>query len=162
MSRCIRNEHCALVNHLVLYIQYQVAYHQVLQTTRGVVVQLHLLAYSGEPSHTRRCHMQRRKQGPVLLQCGQNKAKIEFNNTKHSSHHPVNSNALPYGMIAKLNSSQPGQSINMTRWRLKISLTLLTQPFIQAHINENVKVPRYRPLCGEFTGDRWIPPTNGQ
>ena len=27
---------------------------------------------------------------------------------------------------------------------------------------ENIKDPRHWPLCGEFTGDRWIPRTNGQ
>ena len=42
------------------------------------------------------------------------------------------------------------------------SLTIAAQPFIQAHIKENIKVPRHWPLCGEFTGDRWIPRTNGQ
>ena len=26
----------------------------------------------------------------------------------------------------------------------------------------NIKAPRHCPLCGEFTGDRWIPRTNGQ
>ena len=43
-------------------------------------------------------------------------------------------------------------------------LRLFTQQFIRAQIkeNENIKVPRHWPLCGEFTGDRWIPSTNGQ
>ena len=51
----------------------------------------------------------------------------------------------------------------MARWRLKSPASrLFTQPFIQARIKENFKAPRYRPLCGEFTGDRWIPRTNGQ
>ena len=45
------------------------------------------------------------------------------------------------------------------RWRLKSSAT---QPFIQAQIKENIKAPRHWPLCGEFTGDQWIPRTNGQ
>ena len=36
------------------------------------------------------------------------------------------------------------------------------KPFIQAQIKENVKAPRYWPLCGEVTGDRRIPRTNGQ
>ena len=27
---------------------------------------------------------------------------------------------------------------------------------------ENIKAPRHWPLCGEFTGDRWIPHTNDQ
>ena len=39
---------------------------------------------------------------------------------------------------------------------------LLTQPFIQTQIKENIKAPRHWPLCGEFTVDRWIPHTNGQ
>ena len=39
---------------------------------------------------------------------------------------------------------------------------LFTQPFIRSQIKENIKAPRHWPLCGEFTGDRWIPHTNGQ
>ena len=27
---------------------------------------------------------------------------------------------------------------------------------------ETIKAPRHWPLCGEFTGDRWIPRTKGQ
>ena len=38
------------------------------------------------------------------------------------------------------------------------ALRLFSQPFIQAQI----KVPRHWPLCGEFTGDRWIPRTKGK
>ena len=34
--------------------------------------------------------------------------------------------------------------------------------FIQTQIKENSKAPRHWPLCGEFTGNRWIPRTNGQ
>ena len=49
------------------------------------------------------------------------------------------------------------------RWRLKSpASSLFTQLFIQAQIKENIKAPRHWPLCGEFTGDRWIPRTNGQ
>ena len=29
-------------------------------------------------------------------------------------------------------------------------------------MKENIKAPRHWPLCGEFTGGRWIPRTNGQ
>ena len=36
------------------------------------------------------------------------------------------------------------------------------QPRDQAQIKENIKAPRHWPLCGKFTGDRWIPHTNGQ
>ena len=32
----------------------------------------------------------------------------------------------------------------------------------KAQIKENIKIPRHWPLCGEFTGGRWIPRTNGQ
>ena len=32
----------------------------------------------------------------------------------------------------------------------------------QITTKENIKAPRHWPLCGEFTGDRWIPRTNGQ
>ena len=39
---------------------------------------------------------------------------------------------------------------------------LFTQPFIQTQIKENIKSPRHWPLCGEFTGDRWILRTTGQ
>ena len=49
------------------------------------------------------------------------------------------------------------------RWRLRSPASrLFTQPFIQTQIKRNIKAPRHWPLCGEFTGDRWIPRTNGQ
>ena len=48
-------------------------------------------------------------------------------------------------------------------WRLKSpASSLFTQSFIQAQIKENIKAPRHWPLCGGFTGHRWIPHTNGQ
>ena len=50
-----------------------------------------------------------------------------------------------------------------TRWRLKSQASrLFSQPFIQPQIKENIKAPRHWPLCGEFTGRRWIPRTIGQ
>ena len=42
------------------------------------------------------------------------------------------------------------------------SLTIVTQPFIQAKIKENIEAPRHWPLLGEFPGDRWIPRTKGR
>ena len=49
------------------------------------------------------------------------------------------------------------------RWRLKSPASrLFTQPYLRAQIKENIKTLRHCPLCGEFTGDRWIPRTNGQ
>ena len=48
------------------------------------------------------------------------------------------------------------------RWRLKLPASgLFTQPFVQAQIKENIKALRHWPLWGEFTGDRWIPRTQG-
>ena len=44
----------------------------------------------------------------------------------------------------------------------QISSLLFTQPFIRAQIKETIKASRRWPLCGEFTGDRWIPCKNGQ
>ena len=34
--------------------------------------------------------------------------------------------------------------------------------YLKAQIKENSKAPRHWPLCGEFTGDRWIPRTKSQ
>ena len=42
------------------------------------------------------------------------------------------------------------------------SLPIVTQPFIQARIKENIKALRHWPLWGESIGDRWIPRTKGQ
>ena len=51
----------------------------------------------------------------------------------------------------------------MGRWRLKSPASpLLIQTFIQAQIKENTKALRHWTLCGEFTGDQWIPRTYGQ
>ena len=41
-------------------------------------------------------------------------------------------------------------------------ISIDAQAFVQAHIKENIKVLRHWPLCGEFTGDQWIPRTKGQ
>ena len=49
------------------------------------------------------------------------------------------------------------------RWRLKSPAPpLFTHPLIVAQIKANTKAPSHWLLCGEFTGDRWIPRTNGQ
>ena len=42
------------------------------------------------------------------------------------------------------------------------SLTIVYWTVYSEQIKENIKAPRHWPLCGEFTGDRWIPRTNGQ
>ena len=38
----------------------------------------------------------------------------------------------------------------------------LLNRFSQTQVKENINALRHWPLCGEFTGDRWIPRTNGQ
>ena len=38
----------------------------------------------------------------------------------------------------------------------------LLNRLFKVQIKENIKAPCHWPLCGEFTGDRWIPRTNGQ
>ena len=50
----------------------------------------------------------------------------------------------------------------MSAMASQLTSRLFTQPFIQAQIKENIKAPCHWPLCGEFTGDRWIPRTKGQ
>ena len=41
------------------------------------------------------------------------------------------------------------------------SLKIVYSTVIKTQIKENIKAPRHWPLYGEFTGDRWIPRTNG-
>ena len=38
----------------------------------------------------------------------------------------------------------------------------LLNRLFKAQIKESIKAPRHWPLCGEFTGEQWIPRTNGQ
>ena len=42
------------------------------------------------------------------------------------------------------------------------SLTIVYSTVYSGADQRNIKAPRHWPLCGEFTGDRWIPRTNGQ
>ena len=42
------------------------------------------------------------------------------------------------------------------------SLTIVYSTVYTDADQENIKAPRHWPLCGEFTGDQWIPRTNGQ
>ena len=73
--------------------------------------------------------------------------------------------------FANLNDDTPFFSWLTLRWRHnggdsvsnhQPGECLFTQPFNWVQIKENIKAPRRWPLCGEFTGDRWIPRTNGQ
>ena len=42
------------------------------------------------------------------------------------------------------------------------SLTIVYWTVYSGADKKNIKAPRHWPLCGEFTGDRWIPHINGQ
>ena len=42
------------------------------------------------------------------------------------------------------------------------SITIVYSTVYSVQIKENIKAPRHWPLCGEFTGDRWIPRTKDQ
>ena len=59
----------------------------------------------------------------------------------------------------------PRQSSRTLHWRHNGSDDVSNQQphdcllngLFKAQIGENIKAPRHWPLCGEFTGDRWIP-----
>ena len=42
------------------------------------------------------------------------------------------------------------------------SLTIVYSTVYSGADQEDIKAPRHWPSCGEFTGDRWIPRTEGQ
>ena len=42
------------------------------------------------------------------------------------------------------------------------NLAIVYLPVNSAQTKENIKDPRHWPLCGEYTGNQWIPRTNGQ
>ena len=50
----------------------------------------------------------------------------------------------------------------MTTMACQITSRTVVYSFIQTQIKENILAPRYWPLCGEFTGHRWILRTKGQ
>ena len=41
-------------------------------------------------------------------------------------------------------------------------VSIVAQLLAEAQVRRNIKAPSHLPLCGEFTGDRWIPRTKGQ
>ena len=68
-------------------------------------------------------------------------------------------------IMYELGLHRPKRSVTSqwARRRLKSPASrLFTQPFVQAQIKENIKALRHWPLCGEFTGGRWITHTKGQ
>ena len=42
--------------------------------------------------------------------------------------------------------------------QIPASRVFAQMPFVQAQIKEDIEAPRHRPLWGESTGERWIPP----
>ena len=41
-------------------------------------------------------------------------------------------------------------------------VSIVCSNVVRSRIKANIKAPRHWPLCGEFTGDRWIPRTKSQ
>ena len=76
----------------------------------------------------------------------------------------------PWGRYMKSFVSEAGISCWTLHWRHNERFGVSNhQPYgclhnclFKAQIKENIKAPRHWPLCGEFTGDRWIPHTKGQ
>ena len=59
--------------------------------------------------------------------------------------------------------SSQGKWVNWKHTAAYIELWVtFAQRFVQAQIKENFKALRHWPLCGEFTGYRWIHRTKGQ
>ena len=69
---------------------------------------------------------------------------------------------MPYGSLVSIHSGHYTDVIMGAIFLKSPASWLFTQSFIQTQIKENIKAPRHWPLCGEFTGDQWIPRTNGQ
>ena len=74
--------------------------------------------------------------------------------------------ASPYTTSAHIRSLLSASFVTLqSQWaplRLQsLATRVFTQPFVKAHIKENIKAPRHWPLWGESTGDRWIPFTKG-
>ena len=70
---------------------------------------------------------------------------------------------LPYLHFVRWDPASITMTSQWAWWRLRSPASrLFTQPFIRVQFKENIKARRHWPLCGEFTGDRWILRTNGQ
>ena len=64
-----------------------------------------------------------------------------------------------WDLLTEFNSFRSSHT-NMPQCLKSPALPLFNQPFSQAAIIEIIKAaPRYWPLCGQFTGDRWFPRT---
>ena len=51
----------------------------------------------------------------------------------------------------------------MTMLASQITILTVVYSIVYSGVNQkNIKAPRHWPLCGKFTGDRWISRTNGQ
>ena len=71
-------------------------------------------------------------------------------------------------MISPQSQVHPAYSYHYTEIMMSvlvsqiIGISLFFQPFVEAHIKENIKAQRHWPLWGESTGDMWTPLTKGQ
>ena len=108
---------------------------------------------------------------------------INFIDMKHSVTFPrlfathvfiLNNSKAAYGSVDRcigafsvpmVNGLSPGRhdiiivTSSWALWRvIPPAPRLFTQPFVQVQSNENIKAPRHWPWCGDFIGDRGIPP----
>ena len=72
-------------------------------------------------------------------------------------------NQCMYQYILQLHTKLVIQQNQITlQWRQITSLTIVYSTVYSGADHKNIKAPRHWPLCREFTGERWIPRTNGQ
>ena len=74
------------------------------------------------------------------------------------NNHVIQLDVIPHRQL----SSQNNDVIMGAMAPQIINLTIVYSIVYSAQIKENIKAARHWPLCGEFTGDRWIPCTYGQ
>ena len=100
---------------------------------------------------------------PSRRQATLNERSSYSNMTPYNITRPWNANHQTAQWFSMKNTSPLFTLISCAlqwRWRLKSPTSpLLTQLLFQTQIKENIKAPRHWHLCGEFTGDRWIPRT---
>ena len=73
----------------------------------------------------------------------------------HVMHGPI------YFMVASLAQSYHDDDVMMGAIASQITSLTIVYSIVYSDADQR-KHPRDWPLCGEFTGDRWIPHTNGQ
>ena len=75
---------------------------------------------------------------------------------------PVTRKMFPFDDVIMYTLCATSTTADSLITRLLTSTNFSRWWFIQAQMKQDIEAPRHWPLCGEFTGDRWIPRTNGQ